>query len=557
MKKITNYLKTFLLFCVLVSAKAGMAQINQCSVSITYTVGANGNVGFTPVTGQTLGMNTWNWGNGAVSYSAGNGPAYTTYTANGTYTVTVACVNTAFTCTSVVTTTVNINNVNVNPCNVVSSFTYSFTSPNTVLFTSTSTGTSSTSNYSWNFGDGTTGTGSSVSHTYADGGYTAFLTVSDATPGTCTNTSGYYLTVCTATNDFTSTNYGNGAVGFTSTAPTTTTSYFYWTFGDGNTLSGGAGTAAAPTHTYAANGNYVVNMTHVNGTCTVTVQHTVTVSNITNPCTLNTSFSYTQSGNTIYFTNTSTGTSGGVTYLWNFGDGNTSTSNSPSHTYASPGSYNVILFANNNYSYACVDSTSMSVATASCTANAGFTMVPSGTPQYWNIYLANPAGIANAVWNWGDGTTSNTLVTSHTYSAAGYYTVCLTVTATCGATATSCWLYNIYKPANGEDGTVIYVNVVNSGVGIENTNGNNVEFSVSPNPNNGSFHLNLSGLGADRATVKIVNMVGQHVYSSEMESLNNTATKEIQLNDVANGVYFIKVTTHQQTLTKKIVISRN
>lgn len=45
------------------------------------------------------------------------------------------------------------------------------------------------------------------------------------------------------------------------------------------------------------------------------------------------------------FTNTSTN---GVSYFWNFGDGSTSTATSPSHTYTSSGTYNVMLISINN-----------------------------------------------------------------------------------------------------------------------------------------------------------------------------------------------------------------
>ena len=558
MKSLTIYLKTFLLLGALMSANMSLAQINQCSVSISYVLNSNGNVVLSPVTTQSVGSCTWAFGNGIITYTTGSNPVSITYTANGVYTVTLALVNTAFTCTSVVTQSINVNNISA--CNVVSSFTYTSSPPNNFNFTSTSSGTSGTSAYSWDFGDGATGSGSSTSHVYTtDGMYPVTLIVSDATPATCTNVSVSYISVCTATNDFTFTNYTNGVVGFTSSAVTSTTSYFYWTFGDGGSLNGGAITASAPTHTYSTNGTYVVNMIYQSAIgCTVTTQYTVTVSNITNPCALNAGFSYSQgSGNVIYFTNTSTGTGGGVTYLWNFGDGNTSTSASPTHTYATAGNYNVTLFASNNFSYTCADSTYMNVVTTTCVANAGFTLTPSGTPQNWNITPVDPSNIASALWSWGDGNTSNTLYTSHTYSAAGIYTICLTVTTTCGAVGTSCWLYNIYKPANGNDSqNMVYVTVLDPvTVGIQNNSAETIVCSIAPNPSHGVFQLNLTGLTTGNASIKIYNLVGQQVYSANIGSLSGSVTKEIQLDQVASGVYFIQVNTGQQTLTKKIVIS--
>lgn len=49
---------------------------------------------------------------------------------------------------------------------------------------------------------------------------------------------------------------------------------------------------------------------------------------------------------TVQFTNTSTGAPAlGIRYEWNFGDNTTSTTTSPSHTYAAPGTYTVTLAA--------------------------------------------------------------------------------------------------------------------------------------------------------------------------------------------------------------------
>jgi hypothetical protein len=56
-------------------------------------------------------------------------------------------------------------------------------------------------------------------------------------------------------------------------------------------------------------------------------------------------FTFTQAGGNVNFTNSS---ANGTSYLWNFGDGTTSTSTNPSHTYATSGNYNVMLITTNN-----------------------------------------------------------------------------------------------------------------------------------------------------------------------------------------------------------------
>jgi hypothetical protein len=78
----------------------------------------------------------------------------------------------------------------------------------------------------------------------------------------------------------------------------------------------------------------------------------VTIQNVT------ASFTSGSSGNTTNFTNTSTNAS---SYLWNFGDGDTSTATSPSHNYASSATYNVTLTVYANGIAPCVDSVTTAV----------------------------------------------------------------------------------------------------------------------------------------------------------------------------------------------------
>jgi PKD repeat protein len=56
-------------------------------------------------------------------------------------------------------------------------------------------------------------------------------------------------------------------------------------------------------------------------------------------------FTYTQTGNTIHFTNTSTDA---TSYFWNFGDGHTNTNTSPNHTFNGNSNYTVCLIAYHN-----------------------------------------------------------------------------------------------------------------------------------------------------------------------------------------------------------------
>jgi len=103
---------------------------------------------------------------------------------------------------------------------------------------------------------------------------------------------------------------------------------FHWNFGDGNTS-----TAINPTYTYADTGTYTVSLIAYNNTpCGIISDSIKLVKYIKVLPGATTSFiADTTHGCTpliVHFTNSSTNA---TTYLWNFGDGNTSTSTSPSH----------------------------------------------------------------------------------------------------------------------------------------------------------------------------------------------------------------------------------
>ena len=111
-----------------------------------------------------------------------------------------------------------------------------------------------------------------------------------------------------------------------------------WSFPGGTPSTS---TERNPTVVYNQPGIYAVTLTVSNslGSDSHTVSDIVTVN--TAPTA---DFTYTANGNEVAFMNT---TSGVTTASWNFGDGTTSTLNSPSHTYAATGMYAVTLTATN------------------------------------------------------------------------------------------------------------------------------------------------------------------------------------------------------------------
>ena len=131
---------------------------------------------------------------------------------------------------------------------------------------------------------------------------------------------------------------GNGNFSFTNTS-TGNFNQTHWAFGDGTTS-----TAANPNHTFNANGTYVVVLTvndSTNASCMDYYLDTIVVTGVVAPLQCAAGFSmYPDAGNVV-LVNSSTGSN--LTYLWDFGDGNTSNAQFPTHTYATSGNFYLCL----------------------------------------------------------------------------------------------------------------------------------------------------------------------------------------------------------------------
>ncbi|MCE3229602.1 MAG: cell surface protein, partial [Bacteroidetes bacterium] len=415
----------------------GMTKANaQCSVTFTATYNSNGNVSFNSTSAPGMATSYyWGYYNGATWVNAGPNPSYT-YPANGTYTVSLFAMfgpSVAPTCSALANAVITVTNA-LCPAGFNASYAYTVGAANTVTFASTSTGTTGSTTFLYKFGDGNTANTANAVHAYSSSGnYLAKLILTD---GSCVDSTQTMISVqppCSLTASFTSTLASNGGVNVTSTSTgTSASSYYSWWWGDGSPVT--QGPQASSSHIYSSNGSYIIWLTIQNSsvapTCTASTQQTITIT--TGTCNYNPSFTYTNVGSAgqVNFSSTSTGTSAMTIHKWNFNDGTGFFYGNPiSHNFANGGMHNVMLHLKDSTSN-CVDSLIQQVNVTSfpCTANSNFTLMFSGTPQLWYAAPAYAGNVLAAQWSWGDGTFSNNLYTSHTYSTAGMYNICLTVT---------------------------------------------------------------------------------------------------------------------------------
>ncbi len=158
-----------------------------------------------------------------------------------------------------------------------------------------------------------------------------------------------------------------------------------------------------------------------------------------------------------------------TSWLWNFGDSNASGSQNPSHTYTASGTYTVTLIASNAYG--------SSFYTQTVTVNP--LVFSIGATGAFNVgqnitFTTSLTGGSSYVWNFGDGVFAGSQTAIHSYTAAGTYTVQLTILSG------SC--------ANSQTMVITVAGPLNVALTMKN----NSEFSVFPNPFNESVNIKIA-----------------------------------------------------------------
>ena len=225
---------------------------------------------------------------------------------------------------------------------------------------------------------------------------------------------------------------------------------------------------------------------------------------------------------TVAFRDHSTGTTP-MNYLWEFGDGATSTEQNPSHNYIRKGLYTVKLTVTNAYGSS--TETKENYIAIGLAPNADF----SGEPTTGNTPLAvaftdRSTGYPTS-WNWnfGDGKGSTEQNPVHMYWSSGEYTVTLTASNEFGSSdASKAYFIHVIPPlkakfvADPKTGKVpLVVKFTDTstgnpeswnwefGDGTTSTQANPVHVYSTP----GAFHVNLTvsrGINKDTSTQTIV-----------------------------------------------------
>ncbi len=132
-----------------------------------------------------------------------------------------------------------------------------------------------------------------------------------------------------------------------------------------------------------------------------------------------------------------------ASYSWTFGDGTTSTTSSPAHTYSALGTYTATLVVKDNYGVASAPvSVTVTVNANKIPVAVASQSTPQSGPGPLTVNFSSAGSndtdgtVVSYNWTFGDGYASSFANPSHTYTAYGTYVAKLTVVDNLGASST-------------------------------------------------------------------------------------------------------------------------
>jgi hypothetical protein len=156
--------------------------------------------------------------------------------------------------------------------------------------------------------------------------------------------------------------------------------------------------------------------------------------------------------------------------------------------------------------------------------------------------VGSGTGTSVYAWQWGDGTTlpGTGQTSTHSYTASGTYSLCLTYIeiALPPCTTQVCEVINL---------TVTSLNEINKKF-------NNI--IISPNPSNGIVNIGYSINKSSKINVSLFDVTGKMIVELEDRDVLELGKHEIQFNTskLSPGLYFIRFDNEFSTETKKLII---
>jgi gliding motility-associated-like protein len=361
----------------------------------------------------------WSFGNGQVSNS--QSPSHL-YTSSGTFVAQLVVDNGCSYDTSTITIT------------VLAKPQVAFTVVNDTLctgqafqFTNIS---SQLSNTVWNFGDGLGSSVYSPGHVYSSGGTYLVSLIGTSAANGCTDTAYQFVhSIPSPVLAYDTLVYEGCAplvVSFNELSGTATSAL--WDYDDGS-----IGIAPSNVHTYPNPGSYTPQVIAFNTFgCTDTANFTVVVHEV--PVV---DFDVADKTSCLvpFLVTPVNNTQGAIVYDWDFGNGSGSNQFEPTATYTQTGNYLLVLMGYNQFG--CGDTTFQNII-VNPIPNAQFLPDTTAGCEDLTVSFTNNSTNGNLYfWNFGDGSSVQSLNPTHTYTEPGVYDVTLITTNMFGCVDTT------------------------------------------------------------------------------------------------------------------------
>lgn len=277
----------------------------------------------------------------------------------------------------------------------------------------------------WTFGNGNYSTEPNPEAVFRrPGWYQVGLTVTGA-GGTCSDfyTESVYLGAVDCKADFDAYVDSSALRAYFQPQVMGDATYYFWNFGDGR-----VSVESAPEHVYPSAGAYTTTLTVFDplADCADVSEKQMIVGSLADDCEADFYYTIDEATHAVRFVNRSLGE--GLTYIWDFGDGDQSALINPEHIYFDPGYYNVCLNISSTSGYYNVVCRQIEVAVSETTAcKADFAFVVDSATRTAKFYDRSYGEISSWKWSFGDAGLADGATQEHTYTANNYYTVRLEV----------------------------------------------------------------------------------------------------------------------------------
>jgi PKD repeat protein len=328
-----------------------------------------------------------------------------------------------------------------------------------------------------------------------------------------------------------------------------------WNFGDGTDNS----TEVDPVHTFSKGGYYNVCLSVINseGTRNMGCKWILVSGTEVNDIRANFMFNIDSANLKVKFVDNSFGDID--KYTWDFGDSRSdsvSNERDPEHTYDSKGYYLVRLkventasdFASNEFKLVNVAESQVLKASFGYEAREPEKKV-SGYPV--DLVAASSGDGATVEWDFGDkqlkkdgGFTvmdSTSRVVTHYYQKPGKYTVCV----------------RISDPANGQTDTYCQTVYTKFAVGTNLITDTQIALMVYPNPFTERTAITFALPERQFVDLSVYDQLGRKIETLVNGWYNSDLYKvDLSSHSLAPGVYFLKLVSEDQIITRQIVVSK-